>query len=239
MVEGEDVELDKSIIEAIGDPLTHLIRNAVNHGVESPEARAKAGKPPKGRILLKAFHQAGKVNLAVSDNGAGINAARIKEEAVARGVITAEQAREMSDREALRLIFRPGFSTAEKLTSLSGRGVGMDVVKTNVERLGGSVEVDSQAGTGTTINITLPLTLAIIPSLIVRCEGRRFAIPQASISELVRVRAGEAAEKLQRIKSAEVLRLRGNLLPLVRLSARSARIRPLGQVTPDEPRPAT
>ena len=125
----------------------------------------------------------------------------------------------MSDREALRLIFRPGFSTAEKLTSLSGRGVGMDVVKTNVERLGGSVEVDSQAGTGTTINITLPLTLAIIPSLIVRCEGRRFAIPQASISELVRVKAGEAAEKLQRIKSAEVLRLRGNLLPLVRLSA--------------------
>ena len=228
VVEGEDVELDKSIIEAIGNPLTHLIRNAVDHGLESPETRAKAGKPPKGRILLKAFHQAGKVNLAVSDNGAGIDAARIKEEAVSRGIIAAEQAREMSDREALRLIFRPGFSTAEKLTNLSGRGVGMDVVKTNVERLGGSVDVDSQVGAGTTINITLPLTLAIIPSLIVRCERKRFAIPQASIIELVRVKAGEAAEKLQRIKSAEVLRLRGNLLPLVRLSTA------LGQSSSDE-----
>jgi two-component system chemotaxis sensor kinase CheA len=229
VVEGEDVELDKSIIEAIGDPLTHLIRNAVDHGLESPEARVKAGKPPKGRILLKAFHQAGKVNLAVSDDGAGIDAARIKEEAVSRGIIVPEQAREMSDREALRLIFRPGFSTAEKLTNLSGRGVGMDVVKTNVERLGGSVDVDSQVGAGTTINITLPLTLAIIPSLIVRCEKKRFAIPQASIIELVRVKAGEAAEKLQRIKNAEVLRLRGNLLPLVRLSAT------LGQSSPAEP----
>ena len=139
--------------------------------MENPAARVKAGKLPKGRILLKAFHQAGKVNLAVSDDGAGINAARIKEEAVSRGMIAAEQAREMSDREALRLIFRPGFSTAEKLTNLSGRGVGMDVVKTNVERLGGSVDVDSQVGAGTTINITLPLTLAIIPSLIVRCES--------------------------------------------------------------------
>ena len=219
VVEGEDVELDKSIIEAIGDPLTHLIRNAVDHGLESPEARAKAGKPPKGRILLKAFHQAGKVNLAVSDDGAGIDAARIKEEAVSRGVITAEQAREMSDREALRLIFRPASPPPRSSPASAAEGVGMDVVKTNVERLGGSVDVDSQVGTGTTINITLPLTLAIIPSLIVRCEGRRFAIPQASISELVRVRAGEAAEKLQRIKNAEVLRLRGNLLPLVRLSA--------------------
>lgn len=226
-VEGEDVELDKSIIEAIGDPLTHLIRNAVDHGIETPEKRAAAGKPPKGRILLKAFHQAGKVNLAVADDGAGIDPARVKEEAVTRGVISAEHAREMSDRESLRLIFRPGFSTAEKLTNLSGRGVGMDVVKTNVERLGGTVDVDSRPGTGTTINITLPLTLAIIPSLIVRSGDVRFAIPQASISELVRVRAGEAAEKLQRIKNAEVLRLRGNLLPLVRLSAALGEKRPV------------
>ena len=219
MVEGEDVELDKSIIEAIGDPLTHLIRNAVDHGIEKSDVRVAAGKPSKGRILLKAFHQAGKVNLAVIDDGAGIDPARVKEKAVSHGLISAEHAREMSDREALRLIFRPGFSTAEKLTNLSGRGVGMDVVKTNVERLGGTVDIDSQLALGTTINITLPLTLAIIPSLIVRSNNIRFALPQASISELVRVRAEEAAEKLQHIKSAEVLRLRGDLLPLVRLSA--------------------
>ncbi len=218
VVEGEDVELDKSIIEAIGDPLTHLIRNAVDHGMERPEVRLKAGKPPRGRIVLKAFHQAGKVHLAVSDDGAGMDAARIKEEAISRGLITAEQAREMGDRESLRMIFHPGFSTAEKVTNVSGRGVGMDVVKTNIEKLGGTVDVNSQWGVGTTINITLPLTLAIIPSLIVRCGQRRFAIPQASILELVRVKASEAAERLQRVRDAEVLRLRGNLLPLIRLS---------------------
>ncbi len=219
VVEGEDVELDKSIIEAIGDPLTHLIRNAVDHGLENPEARIKAGKPPKGKVLLKAFHEAGKVNLAVSDDGAGIDVVKLKEKAVARGIITAEQARDMGDREALHLIFRPGFSTAEQVTNVSGRGVGMDVVKTNIERLGGTVDVDAQLGAGTTIGITLPLTLAIIPSLIVRCGARRFAIPQASINELVRVKVCEAEEKLHRVKDAEVLRLRGNLLPLVRLSA--------------------
>jgi len=218
IVEGEDVELDKSIIEAIGDPLTHLIRNAVDHGLESPAARLKAGKPPRGRIILKAFHQAGKVNLAVSDDGAGINLARVREKAVAKGILTADQARDMPDREILQLIFHPGFSTAEQVTNVSGRGVGMDVVRTNIERLGGAVDVQTQLGVGTTVNITLPLTLAIIPSLIVRCDGKRFAIPQASISELVRVKAAEVEGKLQHIRNAEVLRLRGNLLPLVRLS---------------------
>ena len=216
-VEGEDVELDKSIIEAIGDPLTHLIRNAVDHGVETPAERIKAGKPAKGKIILKAHHQAGKVNIAVSDDGAGIDVVRLKEKAVARGVISPEQARDMGEREALRLIFRPGFSTAEKITNVSGRGVGMDVVRTNVERLGGTVEVETRLGRGTTILIRLPLTLAIIPSLIVRCGTRRFAIPQASISELVRVKASEARSKIQHVKNAEVLRLRGDLLPLVHL----------------------
>jgi two-component system, chemotaxis family, sensor kinase CheA len=217
-VEGEDVELDKSIIEAIGDPLTHLIRNAVDHGIEATDARVKAGKSPKGRIVLKAFHQAGKVNIAVSDDGGGIDAAKLKATAVSRGVITAEQAHEMGEREALRMIFRPGFSMAEKVTNVSGRGVGMDVVKTNIERLGGTVDIDTRLGAGTTINIRLPLTLAIIPSLIVRCGANRFAIPQASISELVRVKANEAEEKIQHVKNADVLRLRGDLLPLVRLN---------------------
>ncbi|MEN6459493.1 MAG: chemotaxis protein CheW [Thermoguttaceae bacterium] len=219
VVEGEDVELDKSIIEAIGDPLTHLIRNAVDHGLESPEERIASGKSPKGKILLKAFHQAGKVHMVVRDDGAGIDVAKLKQKAIANGIITAEQAHEMGERESLRLIFRPGFSTANELTNISGRGVGMDVVRTNIERLGGTVDVDSHVGQGTAVNLTLPLTLAIIPSLIVRCGSGRFAIPQASISELVRVRAAERAEKLQRVNGAEVLRLRGNLLPLVRLSS--------------------
>ncbi|MEN6452279.1 MAG: chemotaxis protein CheW [Thermoguttaceae bacterium] len=216
VVEGEDVELDKSIIEAIGDPLTHLIRNAVDHGLEMPDARVAAGKQAKGRILLKAFHQAGKVHLTVRDDGAGIDVAKVRAKAVAKGMLTPEQAHEMSDREALRLIFRPGFSTADQLTNISGRGVGMDVVRTNIERLGGTVDVESRVGQGTAVNITLPLTLAIVPSLIVRCDGRRFAIPQASISELVRVKASEREERLQRVNDAEVLRLRGSLLPLVR-----------------------
>jgi two-component system, chemotaxis family, sensor kinase CheA len=218
-MEGEDVELDKSVIEAIGDPLTHLIRNAVDHGMESPDVRVKAGKPAAGKIILRAFHQAGKVNISVSDDGGGIDAAKVREKAVGRGIITLEQACEMSDREALRLLFRPGFSMAEKVTDVSGRGVGMDVVKTNIEKLGGAVNIDTKLGIGTTIDVKLPLTLAIIPSLIVRCRGNRFAIPQTSISELVRVKAGDARAKIQRIKRAEVFRLRGNLLPLVRLDA--------------------
>ncbi|NUQ62000.1 MAG: chemotaxis protein CheW [Pirellulales bacterium] len=216
-LEGTDVELDKSIIEAIGDPLTHLVRNAVDHGIESPQQRAQLGKPAKGTIVLRAYHQAGKVNITITDNGRGIDAVRLREKAVARGLIIAEQARDMSDREALRLIFRPGFSMAEKVTDVSGRGVGMDVVKTNIERLGGTVGVETEVGAGTTLEIRLPLTLAIVPSLIVRCGGQRFAIPQASISELVRVKAEETRSRIQRIHDAEVIRLRGELLPLVRL----------------------
>jgi two-component system chemotaxis sensor kinase CheA len=218
-LEGTDVELDKSIIEAINDPLTHLVRNALDHGIETPEARLKAQKPARGTLVLQAFHQAGKVNIQVRDDGAGIDVGRLREKAVARGVISQEQARTMSDREALQLIFRPGFSMAERITSVSGRGVGMDVVKTNIERLGGTVAIDTQPGLGTTIQIRLPLTLAIIPSLIVRCEGQRFAIPQASIRELVRVKASEAAKRIERVQRAEVVRLRGELLPLVRLNS--------------------
>ena len=216
-IEGAEVELDKSIIEAIGDPLTHLVRNAVDHGVELPPQRLAAGKPAKAVIVLRAFHQSGKVNISISDDGAGIDAARLKEKAVARGVLSSEQARTMSDREALGLIFRPGFSMAEKVTDVSGRGVGMDVVKTNIERIGGSVTVETEIGAGTTVNVNLPLTLAIIPSLIVHSAGNRYAIPQSSICELVRVKRTDVAARIQRMKNAEVLRLRASLLPLVRL----------------------
>jgi two-component system chemotaxis sensor kinase CheA len=217
-IEGQEVELDKSIIEAVNDPLTHLVRNAVDHGIESPEARIQAGKPPVGTLALRAFHQAGKVNIQISDDGRGIDVARLKEKAIARGLLSAEQGRIMSDREAIQLIFRPGFSMAEQVTEVSGRGVGMDVVKTNIERLGGTVAVDTQLGKGTTVHVKLPLTLAIIPSLVVRSAGRRYAIPQTSIRELVRVKAAEAAQRIERVKRAEVFRLRGDLLPLIRLN---------------------
>ncbi len=218
-IEGADVELDKSIIEAIGDPLTHLVRNAVDHGVEMPEQRHAAGKAAKATVVLQAFHQAGKVNISISDDGGGIDVAKLKQKAVARGLLAPEQARAMNEREALALIFRPGFSTAEKVTDVSGRGVGMDVVKTNIERVGGNVSVETEIGTGTTVFVKLPLTLAIIPSLIVHSCGNRYAIPQSSICELVRVKRDETATKIQRMKNAEVLRLRGTLLPLVRLEA--------------------
>ncbi len=216
-IEGGEVELDKSIIEAIGDPLTHLIRNSVDHGIEMPEQRRTANKPIKALVVMTAFHQSGKVNITISDDGRGIDADNLRQKAVSKGLISAEQARAMNERDSLNLIFRPGFSTAEKLTDVSGRGVGMDVVKTNIERVGGSVWVETEVGRGTTVHVRLPLTLAIIPSLIVHTAGNRYAIPQSSISELVRVKRSEVATKIQRLKSAEVLRLRGTLLPLVRL----------------------
>ena len=217
LLEGKEVELDKSIIEAMSDPLTHLVRNAVDHGIELPKWRERAGKPARGTIVLRAFHLAGKVNVSISDDGAGIDVSCLKEKAVARGLITPEQAGDMCDREALRLIFHPGFSMAREVTDVSGRGVGMDVVKTNIERLGGVVDIETKLGQGTTINIKLPLTLAIIPSLIVQCREDRFAIPQANIRELVRIRARDAATKIEKVKDSEVFRLRGVLLPLVHL----------------------
>ncbi|TWU58737.1 Chemotaxis protein CheA [Rubripirellula tenax] len=216
-IQGKEVEVDKTIVEAIADPLTHLVRNAVDHGLEMPAVRQAKGKPSQGNLRLRAFHQSGKVCIEISDDGAGINVDVIKSKAVEKGLISQDQATSMSDRDAYRLIFMPGFSTAEKLSDVSGRGVGMDVVRTNIERLGGTVEVSSKLGAGTKIEVTLPLTLAIIPSLIVRASEDRFAIPQANIVELVRVRGTEVANRIGRVKDAEVLRLRGSLLPLVRL----------------------
>lgn len=215
-MEGRETELDRTIIEAIKDPLTHILRNSVDHGIESPRDRVAAGKPAEGRLVLRAHHEGGQVNIEISDDGAGINVERVKRTAVERGLVSAEQAIRMSAREAFLLIFAPGFSTAEQVTNVSGRGVGMDVVRTNIEKIGGSVDVQSVPGAGTTLKIRIPLTLAIIPALVVSAGGERFAIPQASLVELVRLE-GHKRRAIETIYGAPVYRLRGNLLPLVYL----------------------
>ncbi len=217
-MEGKETELDKTIIEAIKDPLTHLVRNSVDHGIELPEARVKAGKARVGRLILRAFHEGGQVNIEISDDGAGLSSDRIRKKAIERGVITAEQAARMTEREIFNLIFLPGFSTAEKVTNVSGRGVGMDVVKTNVEKIGGLVDLQSSLGRGTTVRVKIPLTLAIIPALVVTCAGERYAIPQVNLLELVRLEAEHASTAIEMVHGVPVYRLRGRLLPLVYLS---------------------
>jgi two-component system, chemotaxis family, sensor kinase CheA len=217
-MEGKETELDKTIIEAIKDPLTHLVRNSVDHGIELPEDRVRKGKDRVGRLILRAFHESGQVNIEISDDGAGLNAERIRKKAVERGLITPEQAARMPEREIFNLIFLPGFSTAEKVTNVSGRGVGMDVVKTNVEKIGGAVDVQSTLGRGTTVRVKIPLTLAIIPALVVTCGGERYAIPQVSLLELVRIEADEVGKGIELVHGAPVYRLRGRLLPLVYLN---------------------
>jgi two-component system chemotaxis sensor kinase CheA len=216
-MQGKETELDKTIIEAIKDPLTHLVRNSVDHGIEPPEERAKAGKDPAGRLILRAFHEGGQVIIEISDDGAGLNAERIRQRAIERGVIAPEQAQRMADREIFNLIFLPGFSTAAKVTNVSGRGVGMDVVKTNVEKIGGTVDLQSTLGQGTTVHVKIPLTLAIIPALIVTCAGDRYAIPQVSLLELVRLEDTEALNGIELVHGVPVHRLRGRLLPIVYL----------------------
>jgi len=217
-MEGKETELDKTIIEAIKDPLTHLVRNSVDHGIELPEERVKKGKKRSGRLILRAFHEGGQVNIEIGDDGAGLNSERIRKKAVERGVVSAEQAGRMSDRDIFNLIFLPGFSTAEKVTNVSGRGVGMDVVRTNVERIGGSVDVQSTPGQGTTVKVKIPLTLAIIPALVVTCAGDRYAIPQVSLLELVRLEGEKVSKGIELVHGAPVYRLRGQLLPLVYLN---------------------
>ncbi|HSY92186.1 MAG TPA: chemotaxis protein CheA [Candidatus Binatus sp.] len=217
VMEGQDTELDRTIIEAIKDPLTHLVRNSMDHGIEGPEARQRAGKDPTGTLKLRAFHEGGQVNIEISDDGAGLNVERIRQKAIERGLVPAQQAAGMPDRDVFNLIFLPGFSTAEKITNVSGRGVGMDVVKTNVEKIGGSVDIQSVAGRGTTVRVRIPLTLAIIPALLVTCREERFAIPQVSLSELVRLEAEENGKGIELVHGAPVYRLRGRLLPLVYL----------------------
>jgi two-component system, chemotaxis family, sensor kinase CheA len=216
-MEGKDTELDKTIIEAIKDPLTHIIRNSIDHGVEAPDVRLKKGKPEEGCLFMRAYHEGGQVNIEIRDDGNGVDPERVKRKAIEKGLITAEQSARMSEREAVALIFLPGFSTAEKVTNVSGRGVGMDVVKTNVEKIGGTVDVQSKLGEGTTLRVKIPLTLAIIPALVVSSGGERFAIPQVSLLELVRLEGNNA--KIETIQGAPIYRLRGKLLPLVYINS--------------------
>ncbi|HZZ78363.1 MAG TPA: chemotaxis protein CheA [Gemmataceae bacterium] len=217
-LEGKETELDKTIIEAIKDPLTHIIRNAVDHGIETPDVRLASGKSRVGTLRMRAFHEGGQVNIEISDDGAGVNTERVRAKAVERGLISRDQADRMSDREAAQLVFLPGFSTADKITNVSGRGVGMDVVKTNIEKIGGTIDLQSVPGDGTTLKIKIPLTLAIIPALIVTSGGDRYAIPQVSLLELVRLKGEKARTGVELIHGFPVYRLRGKLLPLVYLN---------------------
>jgi two-component system chemotaxis sensor kinase CheA len=215
---GKETELDKTLIEAIKDPLTHIVRNSIDHGIEPPDKRVAAGKPAEGLLSLKAFHEGGQVVIEIVDDGGGINTKRVADKAVEKGIITREQVAKMGERELVNLIFAPGFSTAEKVTNISGRGVGMDVVKTNIERIGGNVDIHNRPGQGTTLRIKIPLTLAIIPALIVTSGGERFAIPQVSLIELLRLDAKQMREEIENVYGAPVYRLRGQLLPVVFLN---------------------
>ncbi|MCA8971482.1 MAG: chemotaxis protein CheW [Planctomycetes bacterium] len=217
-IEGGDVDLDRKIIQAIGDPLTHLVRNSVDHGIEPPKARVAAGKPSQGKIQLSARHQGGTVQVTIRDDGRGIDTERLREKAVEKGILRRDEAERLSERDACRLIFHPGFSTAERVTEVSGRGVGMDVVKSNIEKLGGTIEIESEVGVGTTITVIIPLTLAILASMVVNCGNNRYVIPQSSILEIVRIRPNQDNARMESVQGHEVLRLRGMLLPLVRLS---------------------
>jgi len=216
-MEGKETELDRSLLEAIKDPLTHIVRNSVDHGIEMPEQRAARGKRLEGRLKLRVCHEGGQVLVEISDDGAGIDTARVKNKAIERGMITAQQAARMSEGELLNLVFLPGFSTAEKVTNLSGRGVGMDVVKTNIDRVNGTVDLQSHVGAGTTIKIKIPLTLAIVRAVIIQTSGKRFAIPQVSIQELVRLDAERMRTEIESVHGVPVYRMRGRLLPLVYL----------------------
>jgi two-component system chemotaxis sensor kinase CheA len=218
-MEGKETELDKTLIEAIKDPLTHLVRNAVDHGIERPEVRQAAGKDPEGRLFLRAFHEGGQVNIEISDDGAGLDQARIRNKAVQKGLISADQAGRLTDHEIVNLVFQPGFSTAEKVTNVSGRGVGMDVVKTHIEKIGGTVDLQSKAGQGVTVRMKIPLTLAIIPALIVTSVGERYAVPQVNLLELVGLEGEQARKGIETIHGVPVYRLRGRLLPLVHLKS--------------------
>jgi two-component system chemotaxis sensor kinase CheA len=217
-ITGSEVEMDKTIIEGLSDPLTHLVRNAVDHGIESPETRAKAGKSLPGVITLAAYHEAGQVNIEIRDDGKGIDPKVIASSAVAKGLVSAEQVKSMSEKEMMSLIFLPGLSTAEKVTDVSGRGVGMDVVKTNLNQLGGQVDITSEAGKGSTFRIKLPLTLAIIPCLLASVNKERFAIPQVNVRELIRIPAAQVKERIELVGDAEVLVLRGRLIPIIDLA---------------------
>ena len=217
-MDGAETELDKTIIEAIKDPLTHLVRNCCDHGIERPEVRVRNGKPAQGKLMLRAFHEGGHVNIEISDDGAGIDVDKVKRKVIERGLMRSEHAEGMGDREALSFIFHPGFSTAEKVTNVSGRGVGMDVVKTNIEKIGGVVDLASRPGEGTTVKVRIPLTLAIIPGLVVSSGGELFVIPQVSLLELIRLEGEAGVKQIEKIHGTPVYRRRGKLLPIAYLN---------------------
>ena len=220
VTEGADTELDRHVLEQIVDPLTHIVRNCADHGIEPAADRAAAGKPSAGTIAVRAVHTGGRVIVTVTDDGGGLAIERIRGKAVAQGLATEAEAAAMTDARIARFILEPGFSTADAITAVSGRGVGMDVVRTNIERIGGSVEIESERGRGTTFRISLPLTLAIVSAMIVEAAGMRFALPQTNVVELVRVAAAsDGAASIERIGRTCLLRLRETLLPLIGLPA--------------------
>lgn len=217
VLEGRDREVDKGLIEALKDPLTHLLRNSVDHGIETPAVRREAGKAPEGVLAVKAYHESGQVVVEISDDGAGIRLDKVKAKALEKGLITPAQATSMPEKEAVNLIFLPGFSTAEKVTNVSGRGVGMDVVASNIKKISGSIDIDTRAGLGTTIRVRIPLTLAIVPALVVGSAGWRYALPQVNLVELLLIEGEKLRKGLETVGGRLVYRLRGELLPLVRL----------------------
>ena len=214
VISGEETELDKSIVEEIGDPLVHLIRNACDHGIESKEERIAAGKKEQGTVELKAYNEGNHIVVEITDDGKGMDPATLKAKAIEKGIIGEREADTMTDREAYSLIFKAGFSTAKVVTNVSGRGVGMDVVKTNIEKLNGIIDVDSTYGEGTTLKLKIPLTLAIIQSLLVGVQEEYYAIPLASVIETVRI----SQDEIYTVENKSVLRLRNEVLPLVRLA---------------------
>jgi two-component system chemotaxis sensor kinase CheA len=217
-MQGAETELDKTLIEAIKDPLTHLVRNSIDHGIESPEGRARANKKPEGTLLLRAYHESGRVNVVISDDGKGIDLNRVKAKALEKQLLSSDQLSQMGDNSVLQLIFLPGFSTAEKITSVSGRGVGMDVVKNNIEKIGGMIDIQSELNKGTTIHLRIPLTLAIIKALSITAAGQSFTIPQTHITELLRVKDDSKIGGIEYVHETPVFRFRGKLIPLINLA---------------------
>ncbi|WP_233704905.1 hybrid sensor histidine kinase/response regulator, partial [Helicobacter felis] len=214
VIDGEETELDKSIVEEIGDPLIHIIRNSCDHGIEKPEDRKMLGKPETGRVELSAYNEGNHIVIKITDDGAGLDPEKLKEKAIEKGVITERDAATMTDKEALNIIFKPGFSTAKTLSNVSGRGVGMDVVKTNIEKLNGIIELESEVGVKTTQKLKIPLTLAIIQALLVGVQEEYYAIPLSSVLETVRI----SQDEIYSVDGKSVLRLRDEVLSLVRLA---------------------
>jgi two-component system chemotaxis sensor kinase CheA len=217
-VEGQDTRLDKNLLEAIRDPLTHALRNAIDHGIEKPNDRLRAGKNAEGVIHLRAFQENGSVIIELKDDGAGILGGKVAAKAVECGLITAGQASALSDREKTELIFLPGLSTAAEVTNLSGRGVGMDVVRANVQRAGGSVQLNTTAGEGATVRLTLPLTVAIMPALVAQIAGQSLALAQSAVLELIYISPGELSSRLERKSGVELLMTRGERIEVLRLA---------------------